>query len=219
MWKCHQKRLSWPNWTAVYFLKVSPTLSIPDWAEIVRIWHVAFRGEVLSPVSAGLPQTAPSPAGTAVAWDSCGSVLHTCWHWLQSGGVNPSQGAGLASLRGSFSAIPELGTPIPQSFPVGKFSPLTETAHQEPATKGHFSLQIWWCATLGSPHFQHQEADQKKKIYSELVSKLMTHLLWKARSCHFPQSSLDTQSKRTWEDLYPTSPPGKQEVFAEAVKS
>lgn len=64
-----------------------------------------------------------------------------------------------------------------------------------------------------SPHFQHWQVDTKKFTVNGCLIKLMTHLLYIARSsCFFSQSSLDTQSKRTWEDLYSTSPRGKQEV-------
>lgn len=180
-------------------------------------------------MSAGLPQTAPSLAGSAAAWGSCGSQAQTCsilQHLLTlwSCGANPSQGAELASLRGNLSAIPELGTPMLQSLPAGKFSPFSETFHQEPVTKGHFSLQIWRCAPLGIKscillHHRLNFITKRQTKKPQIHSELMTHPLWIAESCHFPQSSLDTQSKRTWEELYPTSPQGKQEVVAEVVKS
>lgn len=43
--KIPSEELSWPNWIAAYFLKVSPpaTLSIPESAETARIWHLALR--------------------------------------------------------------------------------------------------------------------------------------------------------------------------------
>lgn len=121
MWKSHQKRLSWPNWIAAYFLEVSfPAFPSQSQQKLqgFGIWH--SEREVLSPVSAGLPQTAPSPAEVQQPGAPVGArhrraaSQSTCWHC----------GAGLASLRQSISAIPELSTPTLQSLPAGKLSPL-----------------------------------------------------------------------------------------------
>lgn len=41
MWKSHQKRLNWPNWIAVYFLKVSPPFQSQSQRKLqgFGIWH------------------------------------------------------------------------------------------------------------------------------------------------------------------------------------
>lgn len=96
MWKSHQKRLSWPNWIAAYFLEVSPPTFPPQSQQKLQgfgIWH--SEREVLSPLSAVLLQTAPSAAevqqpGAPVGARHRRAASHsTCWHCAA---VEPSPG-------------------------------------------------------------------------------------------------------------------------------
>lgn len=233
MWKSHQKRLSWPNWIATYFFKVSPPFQSQSQQKLqgFGIWHsegevapdctksnwkCSSLGLLQEPGTEQVPdvQHPTAPAGTdsgAVEPTPARDLGWPHWEGASQQFLSAAQRHHrLSQLENSVLWL-ILFTSNQLLRGTSLFSPNTVMCHSW--NKGLHIVE--W-----SPHFQHQQADQKKNNFTVnwCLIKLMTHILWIARSCHFSQSSLDTQSKRTWEDLHPASPQGKWEVFAEAVK-
>lgn len=179
MWKSHQK-LTKLNWSL--FLTSITSLSIPEPAETARIWHLALRGGSSFPCECRVvPDCTKSSPG--LQWEQHPQLLLALTVELCS---QPQPGSGSWDGLSEWKLLCNswAGHTNTTVSPAGKFSPLTETVHQEPAPKSHFSLHFWWWATLGikscilwHDHLTFGTKRQRKKIYNEVVSKLMTHLL------------------------------------------
>lgn len=167
----------------------------PERAEIVRIWHVALRGGSSFPCECRV-----APDCTKPSW-KCSSL-----------GLLWERPAHLLALTAELWSQPQRWPHWEEAS-----QQFLSLAHQHHSLSQLENLVLWLrlftrnqLLRVTSPFkygdvppldhltFSTKRQTKKKKNYSELVSKLMTHLLQKARSCHFPQNSLDTQSKRTW---------------------
>lgn len=239
MWKSNQKSLNWPNWITGYFLKVSLSFQLQSQHKLLRlgIWHsqrevlTSLRGRVALDCtrsswdccSLGLLQetgkkqmlgmqhlavladselgrqwkATPVRESVLPSGEAASQLPPSSAHWHHS--LSKVENSVLWLRQLVSKQLLGISSSFPDTFSLHKpwcVHPWKKRLHIMA-----YHLTIW-----------NWQVDRKKFAVNWCLIKLKTHLLWVARSSHFSQSSSSNKSKRTWEDLYPTSPRGKQEV-------